>query len=236
MSDTNRESRGRWVKGLDVAATISTVVAACVLVGIASANYLKAGSPREPMPEDPIEMTGNLAGPVNANIGIVIFSDFECPYCRSFATDALPRLFEQYVERGIAAVSFRHFPLPFHKNARKAAAVAECAGEQGQFWQMHDLLFREPQLGVDTIERNALTLRLNINDLGACQDSAQTQRRVDADFAAGRQLGVSGTPTIFIGPRQPNGAIRARSRFVGAKPIQSFQAAIDSLLPAKARQ
>jgi protein-disulfide isomerase len=81
---------------------------------------------------------GYVKGSLSAKVKVVIFSDFECPYCvRAVPTEKA--LAEKYGSR--ISFEFRHNPLPFHANAQKAAEAAECAGEQGKFWEMHDAIF-----------------------------------------------------------------------------------------------
>lgn len=82
-----------------------------------------------------------IEGNANAAITIVEFSDFECPFCESFYTNSLKLIRSEYVNTGKVKLAYRHFPLTFHPNAQKAAEAAECANEQGKFWEMHDKLF-----------------------------------------------------------------------------------------------
>ncbi len=86
-----------------------------------------------------------LLGNKNAKVSIVEFSDFQCPFCQRFFTDALAKIKTEYVNTGKAKLAFRHYPLSFHPNAQKAAEASECANEQGQFWKYHDLLFNSQQ-------------------------------------------------------------------------------------------
>lgn len=86
-----------------------------------------------------------LLGNKNAKVSIVEFSDFQCPFCQRFFTDALAKIKTEYVNTGKAKLAFRHYPLSFHPNAQKAAEASECANEQGQFWKYHDILFNSQQ-------------------------------------------------------------------------------------------
>ena len=88
----------------------------------------------------------------SATVVIVEFSDFQCPYCGSAATGAVAQIMKDYVDTGKVKLVFKNFPLSFHQYAEKAAEAAECARDQGKFWEMHDKLFSN---------QNALT----VNDL-----------------------------------------------------------------------
>ncbi len=79
-------------------------------------------------------------GDENASVTLVEYSDFECPFCARFSTQTLPQILEEYVNSGKVRIAFKHFPLPFHASAQKAAEASMCAGEQGKFWEYHDKL------------------------------------------------------------------------------------------------
>jgi protein-disulfide isomerase len=79
-------------------------------------------------------------GPADAKVTIVEFSDFQCPYCANYSTQTYTQISQNYGDK--IRYLFHNYPLPFHNNAQKAAEAAECAGEQGKFWEMHDLLFQ----------------------------------------------------------------------------------------------
>lgn len=80
-------------------------------------------------------------GKASASIKMVEFSDFECPFCSQFFKQTYPSIIKDYVDPGKVQFFYKHFPLPFHPNAQKAAEAAECAKEQSKFWEMHDKLF-----------------------------------------------------------------------------------------------
>lgn len=78
-------------------------------------------------------------GPEDAKVTIIEFSDFQCPYCQKYAIETLPQIKSEYGDK--IRYVFRDYPLPFHSNAKRAAIVASCAGQQGKYFEMHDLLF-----------------------------------------------------------------------------------------------
>jgi len=82
-----------------------------------------------------------VLGDSNAKVILVEFSDFECPYCARHFKQTYPEIKSNYIDKGIVKLVFKNYPLPFHSSAQKAAEGAECAKEQGKFWEMHDKLF-----------------------------------------------------------------------------------------------
>jgi protein-disulfide isomerase len=175
-----------------------------------------------------------VLGNANAKVTIVEFSDFECPYCRSFFIGAYPELKKNYIDTGKVKLVFRHFPLSFHVGARPAALAAQCAGDQGKFWEMHDKIFSEQQkqeADKNTVTRTvsfeaadvntwAKSLGLNMTTYTTCMTSEKYGKKVDADIAAGTTFGVSGTPTFFV-----NGQF-----VLGAQPFSEFKKLIDDAL------
>ena len=119
---------------------------------------------------------------------------------------------------------YRNYPLPNHPNARPAAEAAQCANEQGQFWQYHDRLFGDPgKLSDSDLKAAAAALGLDAGKFNACVDSHKYKARVDADIEAGEQAGVNGTPAFFINGRMLS----------GAQPFDEFKKVIDEELAAK---
>ncbi len=184
-----------------------------------------------PLPSEPVNFaeSGYLGSPT-ARVGMLVFSDFECPYCRRFATDALPRLIEQYVTPGRVFLVYKHFPLAIHSSAEEAARLAECARGQNNFWGMHDALFRMSPLRRHLLDTEIEELHLNPSLFRVCVGTARTAAAVHSDFALGQSLGVEGTPTLFFGVRSTNNSLKVRSALVGARPLAAFQVVVDRLL------
>jgi protein-disulfide isomerase len=153
----------------------------------------------------PVDAEGFPAkGPGDAPVTIVEFSDFECPYC-SRVNPALQQVMERY--SGRVRLVFRQFPLNIHANAQKAAEASLCAQEQGKFWEMHDVMFKEQRsLGADQLKEKAARLGLDAAAFNECLDSSQFAEAVAADLEAGGRLGVTGTPALFINGRFLSGA------------------------------
>ncbi|HEV2842770.1 MAG TPA: thioredoxin domain-containing protein [Chthoniobacterales bacterium] len=147
----------------------------------------------------------HVRGQANAAVTLEEFGDFECPPCANLAS-AYGQIEEGYSAK--LRVIFRHFPLPGHPHAQEAALVAEAAGLQGRFWEMHDLLYKEQPIWSKSNEARALfnsyaeMLGLNLERFKTDVDSPEVKERVASDKKRGTDLGVNSTPTIFINDRQ----------------------------------
>lgn len=185
-------------------------------------------TPRQP--EIPLKATEGMSlGASDAEFAIVVFSDYECPYCARHETTVLPQLRKHYIDKGLVKYVVKDFPLAFHRYARKAAIAARCSGEQGKYWPMHDEIFAAKGKGNDGFfSRAAVKLGLNANRFRSClSDTAQT-RRVEEDLALGEKLGVQGTPTFFIG-HVKDGVLSDYKRFDGVRPFEAFSGVINEL-------
>lgn len=186
-------------------------------------------APDPAAPAGPVSVQERADAPVlgdkDAKVTFIEFTDFQCPFCQRFYSDAFQQIKEKYVNTGKVKVVFRHFPLPFHAKAQKAGEAAECAHRQGKFIEYHDVLFQKMQadgtgLDVDSLKQYAADLRLNTARFNSCLDNSDTAQVVKNDIAAGTAAGVSGTPTMFI-----NG-----TKIVGAQSFTNFQQALDAAL------
>jgi protein-disulfide isomerase len=159
-----------------------------------------------------------IEGAKDAKVTIVIFSDFQCPFCaRVQAT--LDELQKEYGSD--VRIVAKHNPLAFHPNAEHSARAAEAAGKQGKFWEMHDKLYADTKaLGISDIEGYAKDLGLDVARFKKDMDSSEVADRIEANKKQARELGAAGTPSFFI-----NG------RFLsGAQPKESFKVLIDAEL------
>jgi protein-disulfide isomerase len=152
-----------------------------------------------------VEAVGPAMGPDNAPVTIVEFSDFECPYCLRIHP-TLKQVMDSY--EGQVRLVFRQFPLNnIHPSAQKAAEASLCADEQGSFWEMHDAMFDNPShLHIADLKRYAAEIGLEEETFATCLDSGKFAATVTADLNAGRMLGVTGTPALFINGRFLSGA------------------------------
>ena len=150
---------------------------------------------------------------------VVVFSDFQCPYCGN-AASTLAELEGEYDESDLRIV-FKHLPLSFHEHAMDAAIAAECAHEQGLFWEMHDLLFaNQDELDADSLAGYAATAGLDVDLWETCRTSQAPRDRIAADRELATAARVPATPTFFI-----NG-----EPLVGSQPLDDLVDAVDDAL------
>ena len=162
-----------------------------------------------------------VLGDDDAPITIIEFSDYECPFCTRFYLNTLPQIKSEYIDTGKVKLIYRDYPLGFHANAQKAAEAAECAGEQGKYYEMHDKLFDEGvNGGVSSFKQYAKEIGLNAGEFNECLDSGEMASEVQKDFQDGQRAGVRGTPTFFI-----NGQYLS-----GAQPFEVFKQVIEEKL------
>jgi len=144
-------------------------------------------------------------GPAAAPVSLVEFSDFECPYCAETAP-VVQQLLAAYPTQ--VRFAFKHYPLPMHKESPLAHEAALAAGEQGKFWEMHDLLFAgQDKLTRDDLVAKAKQLNLDMARFTADLDSHRFKPLVDADRQEGSRLGVDGTPFFFINGHAISGGV-----------------------------
>ncbi len=163
----------------------------------------------------------DVKGDPKAPVTIVEFSDYECPFCARFYEQTFLQINEKYIKTGKVKFVYRDFPLSFHSQAQKAAEAAECAGEQGKYYDMHDLLFgKGVQGGVASFKQYAKDLQLDSTKFDTCLDSGKMAAETKKDMADGAAAGVQGTPGFFV-----NGV-----EISGAQPFEVFQQVIDAAL------
>ena len=178
--------------------------------------------------DDPIK------GDSDAPVTIVEFSDFQCPFCGRFYQQTLPAILEDYVDTGKVKFVYRDLPLnSIHPNAMSAHIAAECADEQGEFWEYHDVLFEKQQQWQrlpeselrTTFVEYAADAEINTDNFESCLSSQEIADEVNKDMQEARQLGITGTPSFFIGNDKDG-----YTKLTGAQPYESFKIEIDKLL------
>lgn len=148
-------------------------------------------------------LPGHTAGPDDALVTIVTFSDFECPYCARL----VPVLEAVRAHHPEVRIVFRHMPLPFHPRAELAAEAAVAASVQGKFWAMHDRIFaQKDKLERADLERHARAIGLDMDEFRRALDERRYREAVASESASGTALGVRGTPTLFINGTPLGGA------------------------------
>lgn len=141
-----------------------------------------------------------MLGPADAPIEIVVFSDFECPFCKRAAAE-LKRI--EVGRPGRVKIFFKHYPLAMHVSSVPAALAAEAARMQGRFWEMHDALFEhQGDLSPSLYPKLAAELGLDVARFAKDMASPEAAARITADQADGKKLRVDGTP-FFVVNRVP---------------------------------
>lgn len=184
------------------------------------------------LPTEPIELSSEITlGPDSADVVLIQYSEFQCPFCARFAQDTLRPLVDTYVTSGQLQVVFRHFPLDaIHPHAAAAGAAAACASDQGAFWKLHDFFFEAPEnLDLKKTRTKLAELNLDLGEFDSCMVSSGPAR-VRADKESAVRLGVRATPTIFVGTRLAPFRLQVKGGFVGARPIESVTKLIDRAL------
>ncbi len=148
----------------------------------------------------------------SAPILVMTFSDFQCRPCREFYNDSFPKLVEEFADTNRVWFVYRDFPLSSNPHAARAAQAAHCAGEQGLYWEMFNLLFEnQAELDKGNLEYFPKQLnQLRKTAYSKCMNSTRYDKEIRKDVAEGRTLGAKGVPAFFIGYRADD------SRFEGA--------------------
>jgi|SRR5271166_2387249 len=145
-----------------------------------------------------------VRGPRDAHVMLVEYADYECPYCQQMQP-TLDRIEAEF--KGQIAFAYKDVPLPMHPHAPKAAEATHCAGEQGKYWEYHDLLVKNKQLEIPELKEAAKTLQLDSKAFDQCLDSGKELGILKEHTAEASTLGVTGTPSFLINGRFFDGAM-----------------------------
>ncbi|HEX2855869.1 MAG TPA: thioredoxin domain-containing protein, partial [Propionibacteriaceae bacterium] len=174
------------------------------------------------IPGDPYAM-----GKVDAPVVMVVWSDFQCPFCGHFARETEPTLVKQFVDAGVLRIEWRDFPY-LGKESQLAAVAGRAAAAQGKFWQFHDLVYaHEHQVNHGDLSAAHLREYASAAGLGLARYDADVKAnrgadKVQADLSEGVGLGITGTPAFLING-QP---------VLGAQPTATFVAMIQQAAAA----
>jgi protein-disulfide isomerase len=203
--------------------------------------YLRTVLPPSPVVEiEPVDVSIDkvpMQGKPTARLVFIEFSDFECSFCAQYAQTAYRQILSEFVETGQIQYVSRNLPLAqLHPQALKAAEAAECAGRQGQFWQMHERLFANQKMfNLNTFALQARDLGLKESEFEDCLSGGLTASRIQEDLAEAQRLGITGTPTFLVGYRATDKSVRATHRIIGAQPFHVFQMILRFLLSKEPR-
>lgn len=165
-----------------------------------------------------------IMGDPNAPITMIEWADYQCPFCKKFYDETLPLIKEKYVDSGKINFVFRDYPLSFHPDAHEAAEAAECAGEQGKYYEMHDMIYDNEMFygertydWTEKFKQYAKTIGLDSSDFSKCLEDNQMEEEITKDLEDGANVGMTGTPGFII-----NGKL-----VMGAQPYEKFEEIIE---------
>jgi protein-disulfide isomerase len=189
-----------------------------------------AAVPAGPRPNPAIGMMVNVAGKQtrgdkNAKLTLIEFTDYECPFCGRHFRETAPKILKDYIETGKIRYVFSDLPLSIHSHAAKAAEAALSAGEQGKYWEMHDLLFSNQQALEDSnLISYATKLGLDVPGFQKALASGKYASQVNTNATEAARLGFTGAPSFAVGLTQPNDApIKITEVIIGAQPYETFE-------------
>lgn len=176
-----------------------------------------------------------VLGSEQAQLTLVEFTDYQCPFCNMFHLNTFPELKKQFVDTGLVRFVSRDLPLNFHEHAFEAARAARCAGEQGRYWEVRDWLSSYPDnLTNDAILSAAMQVGVDGPSFRACLESERHRADIQQDIADANAIGITGTPGFVIG-RSSNGVVEG-IKIVGAQSYETFETKINQQLSAAEKQ
>lgn len=231
-------NREQWRFVFDAVSTVALLATCATLLwklNVPPDGVVAAGGAN--LPVETIEVaratSNKAAGDSSAQVVLLAFLDFQCPFCAKFGADTYPALKRDYIDKGLLRYEFHHFPLDsIHPNARRLGAAVECAGAQGKYWAMHDsLIGAGPRTSGEDLRANAAKMQLDEVKFSQCLESDVSL--IDADVKDGAALGVSSTPTFFIG-RVKDGRMTLVRRIQGAMPYAAIKSVIEDVRTGRA--
>jgi protein-disulfide isomerase len=175
--------------------------------GIKPQNAGSAKPPSYTLSEEVLQVDPGKSprkGREDASVTLVVLTDFECIYCSTWAEtlESMLKIFPDDIQ-----IVYKNFPLTYHKQAKLAAAAGFAAGEQGKFWEMHNLLYQNRNaLGREDLLAYASELKLDSEQFEKSLDSEEITQLIDQDKIQGQTLGVRNIPTTFINGRSLTGS------------------------------
>jgi protein-disulfide isomerase len=173
-------------------------------------------------------------GKEDAPLTMIEYSDYQCPFCARHHRDVMPTLIEEYIDTGKLKFVMREHPLDsIHRDANNASLAALCAGDQGKYWEMQDMLFENQRdLYIDNLKSFGDSIGLDATIFGECLDSKKYQKRIRGDLASGGKLGIRGTPGFAIGLTDQNDPDKANMSILvkGSMSLSFFKMDLEKLL------
>ena len=184
-------------------------------------------------PTEALPLTARAKGSATAPVTVYEMADFQCPYCRNFATQTFDSIVTEFIKPGKVRWIFINLPIPsLHANAEAAAEFAVCAAVQGRFWPAHDMLYRAQEQWealkdpAPFFQSKSASLGLKADEMSGCLRSGRGTAMVKDDATGAARSGVSSTPSFYI-----EGGIIS-----GAQPMSVFRPILDSIWKAKSKK
>lgn len=149
-----------------------------------------------------------ILGDRTAPVALVVYADYQCPYCARFHHGMLGELKARYIDTGVLLYVHKDFPLSMHRQAVPASIVARCAGAQGRYGAMQGRLYEaHANLGDALYAQLATTIGLDLEAFNRCRADAGVRRAVERDLKEGERVGVTATPTLMLGRVDGNSVV-----------------------------
>jgi protein-disulfide isomerase len=170
-----------------------------------------------------------MLGSKDAPLTLVEFTDYQCPFCRQFHVNVFNELKKNYIDTGKVRFYSRDLPIDqIHPNAVRAAQAGRCAADQGQFWQLRDLMGASPdKLDLENLVAEAGSLKMDTKAFRTCVESQKYKEAVQTDVLEAMKIGADATPTFVLGKSTPQGV--DGELIVGSQPYGQFVKAIGKL-------
>ena len=220
--DELRERRRKQERTQSIGIIATVVVLALVVVGLLIYPSLKPiGAINIPTPNPRPNANGLSMGEPNAPVKVLIYSDFQCPWCKNFIDNNEPTVLNNYIKTG--KVLYTYVPFSFlGKESTQAAAAALCAADQNKFWEYHDIIYAN-QTGEnigDFSDRRlvafAQQIGLDLNKFNSCFNGGKFNQQVTASYKQGVDAGVTVIPTLFVNGVKADDPMKAIADAVAA--------------------
>lgn len=236
-TESSRRSRSSWLVPAAVIAVAAILIA--IIVALARASEPSAGSQSDATTDADSGTASNFsrvesrdeadllaAGPVDAPVVLVVFSDYQCPFCARWSAETLPSMMK-HAEAGDLRIEWRDVNV-FGSGSERAARASYAAAKQGAFWEYHDALFAdgghrsEAKLSEKALTALAGGLKLDVEEFTADLNAEETASQIAANQQIGLDLGAASTPVFILGGEP----------IVGAQPTEVFEDAFQTALDA----
>jgi protein-disulfide isomerase len=147
----------------------------------------------------PIDEKEHILGKIDAPVKLVIYSDYECPFCQKYFQETIRKVREEFADKVV--IAYRHYFISSHRNSLTAALASECASEQGKFWEMNDLLYQDAAnnlMDVEQYKKDVEALAMDVAKFTDCLDKEKYKDKIAKDIGEAKESGIIGTPSTYV--------------------------------------